>query len=298
VNCPTSWIFTPWWMTLAQTLRLPLANRLGLRVFQHDRNYGYGRNQQACYREAPAGAEVVIMLHPDYQYTPQLVTTMASMAAYGIYDVVLGSRIIGGTAVSGGMPIYQYVANRLLAAFENIFFGVRLSEYHTGYRAFSRQVLTQLPLLDNFDAFVFDNQMLARSSTSDSVSVKFPVLRNIWKKLHPSIFVAAWSTDWAYWRPLFSICCQGSYPAPFPLSDAGCKLHFCRSYYAHVPSHHAWRDCGSTFSIAYSLLGHVAIFREQLAFSQAAPRGASLDCQQWMAVAIPVGSVSIKPLCV
>ncbi|MGA9391895.1 MAG: glycosyltransferase family 2 protein [Candidatus Sulfotelmatobacter sp.] len=140
-----------------------LANRLGLRVFQHDRNYGYGRNQQTCYREAlAAGADVVIMLHPDYQYTPLLVTAMASMVAYGIYDVVLGSRIIGGTALRGGMPIYKYIFNRLLTAFENVFLGIKLSEYHTGYRAFARKVLTALPLLENSDDFVFDNQMLAQ----------------------------------------------------------------------------------------------------------------------------------------
>jgi glycosyltransferase involved in cell wall biosynthesis len=140
-----------------------LANRLGLRVFQHDRNYGYGRNQQTCYREAlAAGADVVIMLHPDYQYTPLLVTAMASMVAYGIYDVVLGSRIIGGTALRGGMPLYKYIANRLLTAFENLFLGVKLSEYHTGYRAFSSRILTDLPLLENSDDFVFDNQMLAQ----------------------------------------------------------------------------------------------------------------------------------------
>ena len=140
-----------------------LANRLGLRVFQHDRNYGYGRNQQTCYREAlAAGADVVIMLHPDYQYTPLLITAMASMVAYGIYDVVLGSRIIGGAALRGGMPIYKYIANRLLTAFENLFLRVKLSEYHTGYRAFSREVLTHLPLLENSDDFVFDNQMLAQ----------------------------------------------------------------------------------------------------------------------------------------
>ena len=131
--------------------------------FQHDRNYGYGRNQQTCYREAlAAGADVVIMLHPDYQYTPLLVTAMASMVAYDVYDVVLGSRIIGGTALRGGMPIYKYIANRLLTAFENLFLGVKLSEYHTGYRAFSRKVLTDLPLLENSDDFVFDNQMLAQ----------------------------------------------------------------------------------------------------------------------------------------
>jgi glycosyltransferase involved in cell wall biosynthesis len=140
-----------------------LARRLGLRLFIHDQNYGYGRNQQTCYREAlNAGADVVIMVHPDYQYTPRLVTAMASMVAYGIYDVVLGSRIIGGTALRGGMPYYKYVANRFLTAFENLFLGVKLSEYHTGYRAFSRKVLEELPLLENSDDFVFDNQMLAQ----------------------------------------------------------------------------------------------------------------------------------------
>jgi glycosyltransferase involved in cell wall biosynthesis len=140
-----------------------LAHRLGLHVFVHDRNYGYGRNQQTCYREAlSAGADVVIMLHPDYQYTPLLVTAMASMVAYGVYDVVLGSRIIGGTALRGGMPFYKYVANRLLTAFENLFLGIKLSEYHTGYRAYSREVLTKLPLAENSDDFVFDNQILAQ----------------------------------------------------------------------------------------------------------------------------------------
>jgi glycosyltransferase involved in cell wall biosynthesis len=142
---------------------LEIARRLGLQSFVHDRNYGYGRNQQTCYREAlSAGADVIIMVHPDYQYTPLLVTAMASMIAYGVYDVVLGSRIIGGTALRGGMPLYKYVANRLLTAFENMFLRVKLSEYHTGYRAFSRQVLSRLPLGENSDDFVFDNQMLAQ----------------------------------------------------------------------------------------------------------------------------------------
>jgi glycosyltransferase involved in cell wall biosynthesis len=140
-----------------------LAHKLGLQVFVHDRNYGYGRNQQTCYREAlSAGADVVIMLHPDYQYTPLLVTAMASMVAFDVYDVVLGSRIIGGTALRGGMPFYKYAFNRLLTAFENLFLGVKLSEFHTGYRAFSRRVLTELPLVENSDDFVFDNQMLAQ----------------------------------------------------------------------------------------------------------------------------------------
>jgi glycosyltransferase involved in cell wall biosynthesis len=140
-----------------------IAHRLGLQYYVHDRNYGYGRNQQTCYREAlSAGADVVIMVHPDYQYTPLLVTALASMVAYGVYDVVLGSRIIGGKAMRGGMPVYKYIANRLLTAFENLFLGIKLSEYHTGYRAFSREVLTHLPLGENSDDFVFDNQMLAQ----------------------------------------------------------------------------------------------------------------------------------------
>ena len=140
-----------------------IAKRLGLQYFVHDQNYGYGRNQQTCYREAlAAGADVVIMVHPDYQYTPLLVTAMASMVAYGVYDVVLGSRIIGGQALRGGMPLYKYVANRFLTAFENLFLRIKLSEYHTGYRAFSREVLMRLPLLENSDDFVFDNQMLAQ----------------------------------------------------------------------------------------------------------------------------------------
>jgi glycosyltransferase involved in cell wall biosynthesis len=140
-----------------------IAGRLALQLFVHDKNYGYGRNQQTCYNEALAtGADVIIMVHPDYQYTPLLVTAMASMVAYGVYDVVLGSRIIGGQALSGGMPFYKYLANRFLTAFENLFLGVKLSEYHTGYRAFHRTVLMELPLVENSDDFVFDNQVLAQ----------------------------------------------------------------------------------------------------------------------------------------
>src|ERR1700688_2512451 len=140
-----------------------VARELGLVHFVHDRNYGYGRNQQTCYREAlAAGADVVIMVHPDYQYTPLLVTAMASMVAYGVYDVVLGSRIIGGQALHGGMPFYKYVAICFLTACEHLFLRRRLSEYHTGYRAFSRKVLLDLPLLENSDDFVFDNEMLAQ----------------------------------------------------------------------------------------------------------------------------------------
>ncbi len=142
---------------------LEIARRLGLRCFVHNRNYGYGRNQQTCYREAlAAGADVVLMVHPDYQYTPLLVTAMASMVAYGVYDVVLGSRILGGRALRGGMPRWKYVANRFLTFFENTCLGAKLSEYHTGYRAFSRAVLQDLPLLENSDDFLFDNQVLAQ----------------------------------------------------------------------------------------------------------------------------------------
>jgi glycosyltransferase involved in cell wall biosynthesis len=141
-----------------------LSEKLGVQTFIHDKNYGYGRNQQTCYREAlNAGADIVVMVHADYQYTPALVSAMADMVASGVYDVVLGSRILGGGALKGGMPRYKYIANRLLTAFQNVFLGVKLSEYHTGFRAFSREVLQTLPLLENSDDFVFDNQMIAQA---------------------------------------------------------------------------------------------------------------------------------------
>ncbi len=140
-----------------------MAESLDLKLFVHDKNYGYGRNQQTCYGEALASdADVVVMVHPDYQYTPLLVTAMVSMIAYGVYDVALGSRIIGGGALRGGMPLYKYVANRFLTALQNLLMGAKLSEYHTGFRAFRKEVLLNLPLLENSDDFVFDNQMLAQ----------------------------------------------------------------------------------------------------------------------------------------
>jgi glycosyltransferase involved in cell wall biosynthesis len=140
-----------------------VASAIGIRTFIHQQNYGYGRNQQTCYREAlVAGADIVVMVHPDYQYTPLLVTAMASMIAYGVYDVVLGSRIIGGGALKGGMPLYKYIANRLLTALQNVLTGAKLSEYHTGYRAFTAELLRRLPLAENSDDFVFDNQMLTQ----------------------------------------------------------------------------------------------------------------------------------------
>src|SRR5437667_8645482 len=145
-----------------QTVRLP--KRLGLTTFVHDCNYGYGRNQQTCYREAlAAGADVVVMVHPDYQYTPLLVTAMAGMVASGVYDVVLGSRIVGGGALRGGMPLYKYVANRFLTAFQNLLLGAKLSEYHSGFRAFTRDALLCLPLLENSHDFVFDAEVMAQA---------------------------------------------------------------------------------------------------------------------------------------
>ena len=140
-----------------------VARSLGLHTVVHDRNRGYGGNQKTCYAEAlKLGADVVIMLHPDYQYTPALIPAMIGLITDGPFDVVLGSRVLGGRALSGGMPRYKYVANRLLTAAENLLLGAKLSEYHTGYRAFSREVLESLPLLENSDDFVFDNQMLAQ----------------------------------------------------------------------------------------------------------------------------------------
>jgi glycosyltransferase involved in cell wall biosynthesis len=141
-----------------------LSRKLGVQTFVHDANYGYGRNQQTCYREAlAAGADIVVMVHPDYQYTPALVPAMAGMVASGVYDMVLGSRILGAGALKGGMPLYKYISNRFLTGFQNLLLGVKLSEYHTGFRAFSRQLLETLPLLENSDDFVFDNQMIAQA---------------------------------------------------------------------------------------------------------------------------------------
>jgi glycosyltransferase involved in cell wall biosynthesis len=141
-----------------------LSEQLGVQTFIHDSNYGYGRNQQTCYREAlNAGADIVVMVHADYQYTPSLVSAMAGMVSSGVYDMVLASRILGAGALKGGMPLYKYIANRLLTAFQNLFLGAKLSEYHTGYRAFSKELLQTLPLLENSDDFVFDNQMIAQA---------------------------------------------------------------------------------------------------------------------------------------
>jgi glycosyltransferase involved in cell wall biosynthesis len=141
-----------------------IAKELGIRTIQHVRNAGYGANQKSCYKTAlEIGADVIIMLHPDYQYTPKLLLAMGSLIANGQYDIVLGSRILGGSALVGGMPRYKYISNRILTWVQNMATGAKLSEYHTGYRAFSRQVLLQLPLLENSNDFIFDNQMLVQA---------------------------------------------------------------------------------------------------------------------------------------
>jgi glycosyltransferase involved in cell wall biosynthesis len=141
-----------------------MSSELGIRTIIHRENMGYGANQKTCYQEAlRLGADIVVMIHPDYQYSPKLVTAMASMVASGHYDVVLGSRILGGKTLAGGMPLYKYIANRFLTLVENLALGVKLSEFHTGYRAFSRRVLETLPLEKNSDNFVFDNEMLAQA---------------------------------------------------------------------------------------------------------------------------------------
>jgi glycosyltransferase involved in cell wall biosynthesis len=141
-----------------------IAQKLKLTTFVHTRNLGYGKNQKTCYREAlKRGADIVVMVHPDYQYSPNLVLPLASMIALGEYDVVIGSRILGNGALQGGMPVYKYVANRVLTAIQNVLLGQKLSEYHTGYRAYSRAVLESLPLEANTNDFVFDNEILAQT---------------------------------------------------------------------------------------------------------------------------------------
>lgn len=140
-----------------------LARNLGITTIVHEKNKGYGGNQKTCYRAALAkNADVVIMVHPDYQYDPRLIVALTAMIVDGPYDAVIGSRILGGHALKGGMPLYKYVANRFLTFAENLLLGEKLSEYHTGYRAFSREVLEAIPMERNSDDFIFDNQMLAQ----------------------------------------------------------------------------------------------------------------------------------------
>jgi glycosyltransferase involved in cell wall biosynthesis len=141
-----------------------IAQRLGIATHRHPKNLGYGANQKTCYGKALGeGADIVVMLHPDYQYEPRLITAMAAMVASDVYDVVIGSRILGNSAIAGGMPRYKYIANRALTAIQNLLVGSKLSEFHTGYRAFSRRVLETLPLAANSSDFIFDNQMLVQA---------------------------------------------------------------------------------------------------------------------------------------
>jgi glycosyltransferase involved in cell wall biosynthesis len=174
----------------SQDRTVEIARNLGLHVICHDRNRGYGANQKSCYRSAmERTADIIVMVHPDYQYAPELVPAMGWLIASGLFDVVLGSRILGTGALEGGMPRYKYVANRFLTAVQNILLSQKLSEYHTGYRAFSRRVLETLPLEENSNDFVFDNQMLAQAIyfgfrigevtcptryTAESSSINFP----------------------------------------------------------------------------------------------------------------------------
>jgi glycosyltransferase involved in cell wall biosynthesis len=143
---------------------LTIASRLGIKhIIQHEQNRGYGGNQKSCYNKAlQLGADIVVMLHPDYQYTPKLIPSMVYLIAHNLYHVVLGSRILGNGALKGGMPIYKYIANRLLTFFQNVLVGQKLSEYHTGYRAFSREVLEAVNYEIDSDDFIFDNQMLSQ----------------------------------------------------------------------------------------------------------------------------------------
>ena len=140
-----------------------VSQELGINTIIHPKNLGYGGNQKTCYKTAlDLDADIVIMLHPDYQYTPKLITAMASLMAQGLFDCVLGSRILGVGARKGGMPVYKYISNRILTLLQNLIIGYKLSEYHTGYRGFTREILERLPLEQNSDNFVFDNQMLAQ----------------------------------------------------------------------------------------------------------------------------------------
>jgi glycosyltransferase involved in cell wall biosynthesis len=184
---------------------LDVAKSLGIRhILVHDENLGYGGNQKTCYQQALAlGADIVIMVHPDYQYTPKLIRTMAAMIADDVFDCALGSRILGVGALKGGMPIHKYIANRLLTFLQNVLVGYKLSEYHTGYRAFSSKILTSLPLELNSNDFIFDNQMLLQiiargftigevtcptRYTADASSIAgWPVIRYGWGVLVESL---------------------------------------------------------------------------------------------------------------
>jgi glycosyltransferase involved in cell wall biosynthesis len=187
-----------------------ISRQLGLTTFVHDRNLGYGANQKTCYREAlRRNADIVVMVHPDYQYDPRLVTSLVGMIASGVYDVAIGSRMLGMGTLQGGMPLYKFFANRCLTMFQNLLMWHNLSEYHTGYRAFSREVLEKLPLLSNSDDFVFDNEMLAqvisRGYRIGEISCPTKYFEeassiNFWRSMVYGFGVIATSLKYRLWR--------------------------------------------------------------------------------------------------
>ena len=188
-----------------------LAQRLGIKTIVHEKNMGYGANQKTCYREAlRLGADIVVMVHPDYQYSPKLVSAMASLIASGHYDVALGSRILGGGALKGGMPPYKYVANRFLTLVQNLLCGAKLSEYHTGFRAFSANVLRSLPLEENSDDFIFDNRCWHRRCGRALRSARSVARHATWKKHRASTSGVRWCMASACWvsacRSLWQSC--------------------------------------------------------------------------------------------
>jgi glycosyltransferase involved in cell wall biosynthesis len=190
------------------------AKEIGIHhIIQHQKNRGYGGNQKSCYNKAlELGADIVIMLHPDYQYTPKLIPSMAHLIANDLYHVVLGSRILGKGALRGGMPFYKYIANRLLTFTQNILVGQKLSEYHTGYRAFSREVLEKVNYEADSDDFVFDNEMLSQIIYLGYEMLKLLVQQNILKKLPASIskevlFMASVCSGFLW----FIACANGGY---------------------------------------------------------------------------------------
>lgn len=175
-----------------------VARQLGLEVVIHDQNRGYGANQKTCYATAlEHEADVVVMIHPDYQYSPLLATALASMVAYGVYDVALGSRIFGGQALRGGMPVYKYISNRALTIFENIVLGASLSEYHTGYRAFSRQLIEDCRSKRTPTTSYLTTRCWCKRLFWAAGLAKSRVRRGIFPKHLPSILAAVWITGWA-----------------------------------------------------------------------------------------------------
>lgn len=187
-----------------------VAQAIGIRhVVRHEKNRGYGANQKTCYAKAlEIGADIVVMLHPDYQYTPKLIPAMVSIIASGLYPVVLGSRILGKGARSGGMPLYKYLSNRFLTLAQNVLMGQKLSEYHTGYRAFSREVLERISLRENSDDFVFDNQMLAQICFAGFEIAEVTCPTKYFKEASSIDFARSVKYGWACWAWRWGTGCR------------------------------------------------------------------------------------------